>query len=216
METKEDIFDLSVSEKENEFVKYGLNLELEVAADIVETVKEIPYIGSLIKLGRIGGRYFELRFIRKLAKFLEKELDIPEEEKEKFLASLGPKKRKILHEYLTQYLLHAEDSTKADIMGYIYKERVRMNIDDKMFLRLCSIIDRAFVFDLCSLSEFVKPNTNTGDSIEANNFINLGLIDNFVGGVWVDEPTYKLNPIGLKLHQILEKNKWYEMKVWDR
>ena len=205
---KEDIFDLSVSKREKEFVKYGLNLELEVAADIAETVKEMPYIGSLIKLGGIGSKFLELSFIRKLANFLEQEHEISEEEKEMFLESLRPKKRKILHEYLVHYLLHAEDSTKADIMGYIYKERVRMNIDDKMFLRLCSIIDKAFVFDLSYLPDFVEPNTN--DSIEANNFINLGLIDNFVGGVWKDAPSNQLNQVGLKLHQILEQNKWYE------
>ena len=204
----EDLFDLSLSKKENEFVEYGLNLELDVAADIVETFKEIPYIGSLIKLGWIGVKYHELCYIQKLAKFLEKEQEISESEKEIFLNSLGPKQRKTLHNYLTHYLLHAEDSSKADIMGYIYKERVHMNIDDKMFLRLCSIVDRAFLFDLMSLPEYVE--TNTEESIEANNFINLGLIDNFVGGYWVDEPSYRLNEVGQILHQILEQNNWYK------
>lgn len=113
---------------------------------------------------------------------------------------------------MIHYLLRAEDSAKADIMGYIYKERVLGNIDDKMFLRLCSIIDKAFVFDLSCLPEFVDP--NTGYSIEANNFINLGLMDNFVGGVWVNEPSYELNETGLKLHQILEQNKWYEQEKY--
>lgn len=207
----EDIFDLSVSKKEHEFVRNGLALELDVSADIVETFCDIPYIGSLIKLGKVGSKFQELHFVRKVAKFLEKEKDIPEKEKEKFLDGLTPKRRKILYEYLTHYLLRAEDDAKADIMGYIYKERVYGRIDDKMFLRLCSIVDRAFVFDLRALPEYVEKNTES--SIAANNFINLGLIDNFVGGLWVDEPSYELNKTGLALHRILDSNGWYKIDV---
>ena len=80
----EDLFDLSVSKKEHKFVKDGLALELDVSADVIETFCDIPYIGSLIKLGRIGSKFQDIHFIRKLAKFLEKEKDISEKEKEKF------------------------------------------------------------------------------------------------------------------------------------
>ena len=97
----EDIFDLSVSKKEHEFVRNGLALELDVSADIVETFCEIPYIGSLIKLGKVGSKFQEQHFVRKVARFLEKEMDIPEKKKEKFLNSLTPKRRKKLYEYLT-------------------------------------------------------------------------------------------------------------------
>ena len=207
----EDIFDLSVSKKEHEFVRNGLALELDVSADIVETFCEIPYIGTLIKLGKVGSKFQELHFVRKVAKFLEKEMDIPEKEKEMFLNSLTPKRRKKLYEYLTHYLLRAEDDAKADIMGYVYKERVSGRIDDEMFLRLCSIVDKVFVFDLRTLPEYVEKNTES--SIAANNYINLGLIDNFVGGLWVDEPSYELNETGLALHRILDSNGWYKIDV---
>ncbi len=207
----EDIFDLSVSKKEHEFVRNGLALELDVSADMAETFCEIPYIGSLIKLGKVGSKFQELHFVRKVAKFLEKEMDIPEKEKEKFLNNLTPKRRKKLYEYLTYYLLRAEDDAKADIMGYVYKERISGLIDDEMFLRLCSIVDKVFVFDLRTLPEYVEKNTES--SIAANNFINLGLIDNFVGGLWVGEPSYELNETGLALHRILDTNGWYKIDV---
>ena len=207
----EDIFDLAVSKKEHEFVRNGLALELDVSADIVETFCEIPYIGSLIKLGKVGSKFQELHFVRKVAKFLEKEMDIPEKEKEMFLNSLTPKRRKKLYEYLTHYLLRAEDDAKADIMGYVYKERVSGRIDNEMFLRLCSIVDKVFVFDLRALPEYVEKNTES--SIAANNFINLGLIDNFVGGLWIDKPSYELNETGLALHRILDSNGWYKIDV---
>lgn len=73
----------------------------------------------------------------------------------------------------------AEDDAKADVMGYIYKERVHGRIDDEMFLRLCSIVDRAFVLDLRVLPKYVE--NNSEESIEVNSYINLGLIDNYVG-----------------------------------
>lgn len=204
----EDIFTLSISNKEEDFVKFGTDIDLEVSIDILETFVEIPYVGSLIKLGRLANRYQDLHFIRKLAKFLEKEKDIPEKEKVKFLNSLTPKRRRKLYEYLTHYLLRAEDDAKADIMGFIYKERVYGQIDDEMFLRLCSIVDRVFVFDLRALPKYVGKNPE--DSIEANNYINLGLINNYVGGIWKNEPSYVLNEIGQNLYRILDSNGWYK------
>lgn len=204
----EDIFDLSVSEKEKEFINYGLDIELDVSVDVLETLCDMPYIGSVIKLGRIGTKYQELHFIRKLARFLEKGMDIPQPEKEKFLNGITHKQRKVIFEYLTHYLLRAEDDLKADIMGYIYKERVYGLLDDHMFLRLCSIVDRSFIIDLKSLPNFIKRNTE--DSLYANNLINLGLIDNYAGGYWVNEPQYELNCVGKILYAILENNNWFQ------
>ena len=204
----DDLFTLSLSAKEQEFVKFGLEMELDVSSDIVETFCDIPYIGSLLKIRRVGCKFQELHFVRKLAKFLEKEQEIPLEKKERFLNGLNSKQRKKMYEYITHYLIRAEDDAKADIMGYIYKERVCGRIDDEMFLRLCSIVDRAFVFDIKALPKYVE--TNSEDSIEANNFINLGLMDNYVGGVWKDEPYFVLNETGQTLHRILTQNGWYE------
>jgi hypothetical protein len=203
----EDIFDLSVSKKEQEFVKAGLKVEMDVSADIVETFCDIPYVGSLIKLGRLANKFKDLHFIRKLARFLEKEQFISEEKKEKFLNELSSKQRKRITEYITHYLLHAEDDAKADIMGFIYKERLNGHIDDEMFLRLCSIVDRAFVRDLQELPSYIEESKDY--SVAANSFINLGLIDNFVGGYWVNEPTYQLNETGKLLHDILHVNNWF-------
>ena len=81
----EDLFTLSISNKEEDFVRSGVDIDLEVSANVLETFLEIPYVGSLIKLGRLANRYQDFHFIRKMAKFLEKEMDIPEKEKEKFL-----------------------------------------------------------------------------------------------------------------------------------
>lgn len=208
----EDIFDLSVSKKEQDFIRLGTNLELEVSADILETFCDVPYIGSLIKIGRIAYRFQDLHFIKKVAKFLGKEQDIPEEEKANFLNGLDAKKRKKMYEYLTHYLLRAEDDAKADIMGYIYKERVYGRIDDEMFLRLCSIVDKVFVNDLKHLSRYVKLNSES-DYI-TNNLYSCGLLDYETGSVHEETVNlggeYILNAVGKRLYDILISERWLE------
>ena len=77
-----------------------------------------------------------------------------------------------------------------------------------MLLRLCSIIDRAFLYDLLELPKYMKENPNGSNA--AYRFINLGLIDNFVGGIWVSEPSFQLNKLGIKLHDILKQNSWFD------
>ena len=74
-------------------------------------------------------------------------------------------------------------------------------IDTDMMLRLCSIISKSYVDDLCELPKYIS--SSTEESFAANNYISWGLIDNFVGGYWVNEPSYELNEIGKTLHRIL-------------
>ncbi len=65
----------------------------------------------------------------------------------------------------------------------------------------------SFVTDLRELLLYVnKTNLST---LEAFNFINWGLIDNYVGGVWINEPSFELNEVGQTLHNILHSEGWY-------
>lgn len=80
----DDIFDLSISEKEKDFVKYGFKADLSISVDILEEFSNFPYIGSLVKLGLFGNKYAEYRFIRKASKFLKKDIEIPLDKKNNF------------------------------------------------------------------------------------------------------------------------------------
>lgn len=151
----DDIFDLSISEKENDFVKYGYNADLSISVDILEEFSNFPYIGSLVKLGLFGNKYAEYRFIRKASKFLKKDIEIPLDKKKQFLSNLKSKDRKRIYDYIMEYLLRAEDDEKAELMGFVYEECVYGRIDNMMLLRLCSIIDRAFLYDLLELPKYI-------------------------------------------------------------
>lgn len=203
----QDIFDLAASNKEQEFISTVLRTELDEFGDIMDSLAGFPFVGFFIKCGIIGKRYFDFRFIQKVARFLSKGQEIPIGKKEKFLDSLTPKRRTKIYDYVVHYLFHAEDDEKADIMGLIYRTRVLDEIDDEMFLRLCSIVNKAFISDLKALPKYIEENSE--NSIEAQNFINLGLIDNYLGGVWKDYDSYELNQVGRKLHEVLNSEGWF-------
>lgn len=204
----DDIFDLSISEKEKDFVKYGFNADLSISVDILEEFSNFPYIGSLVKLGLFGNKYAEYRFIKKASKFLKKDIEIPLDKKKQFLSNLKSKDRKRIYDYIMEYLLRAEDDEKAELMGFVYEECVYGRIDNMMLLRLCSVIDRVFLYDLLELPKYMEENSNDSDA--AYNFINLGLIDNYVGGVWKDMPSFQLNNLGHRLYDILNRNNWFD------
>lgn len=112
---------------------------------------------------------------------------------------------------MTQLLYTAEDAGKAELMGKIYKRRVLGDIDNDMMLRLCSIVNRAYITDLDYLEEYLTVSeTNT---YITDNLVALGVLAD-VGNIYeenTDEwegtgfgPTkHTLNEVGRTLYQIL-------------
>ena len=202
-----NIFEIERSKRDADFIKKNGELELEVAADIIETSKDVPYVGSLIKLRKVFITIKDWWFTKKLAKFLTASEDIDEETKNQFYSSLSQEDYKRISAYLIHLLSTAEEEDKATIMGSIYKARLMNRINNDEMLRLCSIVTRAFLPDLKRLPDYLEDNTDI--SLEAQSFINLGLIDNFVGGVWKDDESCCLNDTGKLLHDILSESGWF-------
>lgn len=205
MEEK-DIFDLSIAKEENVFVEKSLLLESEVVSDILDEMKEFPWLGSLIKFGRVGKGFLDLKFVRKIGRFLKQSEGIEQEKKEEFLAKLDKKDRKRMYEYLMHLLYSAEEDKKADVMGMVYRDRIMNNIDNDMFLRLCSAINKVYIDDVDKLNEYVKPNPK--DDYVTNNLYSSGLLqisdsntedESIIIGV-----RYELNDIGKHLLRILK------------
>lgn len=205
-----NIFEIQKSKADLDFIKKGIDCDLDILSQIVDCTQNIPVLGSILKLGKLGLNYIDLLFIKKIGMFLEQSESVNEEEKQKFLDKLNPNDNKRISSFLLHLLYTSEEDEKAKIMGMIYKSRLLNKIDNEMMLRLCSIVYKSFLPDLKKLPLYKEQNEE--DSIEANNFINLGLIDNFIGGVWVDVPSWKLNDIGNKLYEILNQNKWFDEK----
>ena len=202
-----DIFDLSVSQEEGKFVKDALLLESEVASDIIEEMKDIPWLGDLIKLGRVGKGFLDVRFIWKISRFLKKSEDIDQEKKVAFLAKLDKNDRKRMYEYLTQLLYTAEEDRKADIMGKVYRDRIMNNIDNDMFLRLCYAINRVYIDDIDRLDAYVE--FNTKNDYVTNNLYASGLL-NMTDSVFAGESlslggAFVLSEVGKQLLRIMKE-----------
>ena len=205
-----NIFEIQQSKRDKEFVMKNGSLEFEVFADILKTAEDIPYIGSLFKLGKVALNYMDYCFVRKLHYFLAESDNIEPEKKEEFLNGLDEKDYKRINAMMTQLLYTADEDGKATLMGKIYKSRLLGEIDDEMMLRLCSVVNRAFLADLDHLEEYVVEN----DSVVyiSDNLNSLGLLQslgNFkfpkVGNKVT--PThgntiYRLNSVGKELLRI--------------
>lgn len=206
MEEEKDIFDLSVAKDEDKFVKKSLKLESEVVSDILEQMKVFPWLGSLIKLGMVGKGFLDLRFVRKIGRFLQPSNDIAQERKEAFLDKLDKKDRKRMYEYLMHLLYTAEEDKKADVMGKVYRDRIIGNIDNDIFLRLCSAINKVYIDDVDRLGDYTNPNPK--DDYVTNNLYSSGLLQTteskFEGSTFVVGGSYVLNDLGRHLLRILK------------
>lgn len=211
MNNSNTLFDLQQAHDDAVFVAHNADLELEVGSDILETAMNIPYIGSLLKLGKVAIGFIDYRFFRKLEQFLKNVNEIPEEKIMNFIDSLSPKDKKRISDYLTQLLYTADEEEKADIMGKIYVRRVLREIDNKMMLRLCSIVSRAYIADLYSLKEYLD--VSEANTFVTDNLVALGVLAD-AGNIYKESndgwegtsfgPTkHILNEIGVTLFQIL-------------
>ena len=207
-----NIFEIQQSKQDKEFVMKNGSLEIEVFADILKTAEDIPYIGSLFKLGKVALNYMDYCFVRKLHYFLAESDNIEPEKKEEFLNGLDEKDYKRINAMMTQLLYTADEDGKATLMGKIYRSRLMEEIDNDMMLRLCSVVNKAFLTDLEHLEEYVEEN-ESNDYIR-DNLNALGLLQD-LGNVYEEHhegwhstdwgPTkHQLNVVGRELLRIME------------
>ncbi len=205
-----NIFEIQQSKDDREFVLKSGSLEFEVFADILEKTADLLYLGSLFKLGKVAVNYLDYRFVRKLHFFLAESENIEQEKKDKFLNDLSKKDYKRINAMMTHLLYSAEEDGKATLMGKIYRSRLLDEIDDEMMLRLCLVVNRAFLADLDHLEEFIEENDS--DDYIRDNLNSLGLLQD-LGNVYEEHhegwhstdwgPTkHQLNVVGRELLRI--------------
>lgn len=200
-----NIFELQRSDQDKKFILENGTLEFEVFADILNEAQDLPYIGSLFKLGKVAVNYMDYRFVRKLHFFLEQSEKISPEKKEKFLNSLSDKDNKRINAMLTHLLYSVEEDGKASLMGKIYRSRLLGEIDDDMMLRLCSVVNKAFLQDLDHLEEYVNDN-NSYDYVR-DNLNALGLLRDLGGAYQTEDGDWKGVGFGPSIHRLNDVGK---------
>lgn len=204
-----NIFEILQSKNDKEFINKNGSLEFEVFADILKTAEDIPYIGSLYKLGKVAINYMDYRFVKKLYNFLAESENIEQEKNEEFLNSLDEEANKRISGMLTQLLYTADEDGKAALMGKIYRSRLLGEIDVDMMLRLCSVVNKSFLADLDHLKEYEAENASDDyirDNLNALGLLqDLGTLHEDANGMDSFGPTsHKLNVVGRELLRIKE------------
>lgn len=91
-------------------------------------------------------------------------------------------------------------------MGMVYRDRILNNIDNDMFLRICSAINRVFIDDIDKLEDYVKPNPK--NDYVSSNLYSSGLLQVtesiFAGDGLNLGGSYVLNDIGKHLLRLLK------------
>ena len=214
---KDDLHELTASEYCDDVVKNGLSNEFDVALDIIETSKNIPHLGSVVKLVQVGTQIYEFkRYYEKLATFLKHAREIPLKERQEFINSWNPPMRSKAAEYIISVLTTAEDTDKADVLGLLYKARLLNEIGDEMLLRLTSIVNRIYIRDLRLID--IDPDTVCRDDDNIiSNFTACGMIADQTG-IWHDNEHRRdcngsfachFNSAGEALYNILKKAYWF-------
>lgn len=180
--------------------------EVNLATIITDALLDVPMGRFFVSLYKVGINISDYLLCKKFAHFLMP-MSGMEDTVDEFLSGMTDDMRKELAEYLFSLLSKAESADKSMLMGFVFKATVLRNIDFDMMLRLVSIIGRAFISDFHELPNYLENNDYV--TIAANEFINLGLIDNDTGGYWKDSPAIKLNEVGYKLYEILNNEKWF-------
>lgn len=178
----------------------------ELGTTILDSLTSVPLGGIVAATYKVGVGIADYYLFRKFAHFLEP-MSGMEKEVDDYIAKLSPHDQNKLGEYMLSLLSKAESSEKAQIMGMIFRAAVKREIDDMMMLRLVAIVGRSFVPDLKELPKYKEASEDF--TIAANEFVNLGLIDNETGGLWKDRPTLELNDVGKTLCGILERGAWF-------
>ena len=152
-----ELLDLTVFEQNRDNINKLVDVEIDTVGQIINELKDVPYVDKLINFCKVGYGILNIWHIRKIAKFLKGSESISDEEKDKYLGNLDKKDKQRISGYLTNLIYLTEDEEKAEIMGIIYAARVRNRITNEDMLRLCSNLNKLFVFDIKSLPEYNNP-----------------------------------------------------------
>lgn len=204
-----ELLELTIFEQNKNNINKLIDVEIDTVGDIMKELADTPYVDKIIKFCKVGYGILNIWQLRKIARFLKGAESISDEEKDKYLSNLSKKDKQRISGFLTNLLYITESEEKAEIFGLIYAARVRNSIDNEEMLRLCSSVNRVFVFDLPLLSTYVFPYNYV--DYHTDNLYAAGLLEQLssaetqkhLESISLGVRKYKLNAMGDKLRVIL-------------
>lgn len=119
--------------------------ELALDQNLADGVlKDVPIVGTLVKLARAGQSVSEELFLRKLARFLADLNAVPVEEREKLLEQYPDisEEQRVLGENLLLALERLDDIKKPAILARFFAAYIKTKIDYFTFTRLARALEK--------------------------------------------------------------------------
>ncbi|SIT13363.1 hypothetical protein SAMN05421786_106134 [Chryseobacterium ureilyticum] len=164
--------------KSNEIVNASLDIGEAIIDSNLEDgiLKDIPIIGTLINLNKGMLSIQDRIFSKKILSFLNQLKDIPEEKRIKAIQKIEDSKdeRIKIGEKLIYLIDRADDHVKAEIIGVMFSEYIKENIDYEDFKRVGEIINKTYLGDLLW---FLNSNVIKISIEESSDMISSGLFD---------------------------------------
>lgn len=133
---------------------------INISSDIVEAIidstlddgilKDIPIIGTIISLNKGVLSLQDRIFSKKILAFISQLKDIPQKQRNEAIDKIeNSSKEKIKVGEKILYLIDkSDDHVKAQMIGILFSEYIKGNIDYNEFKRCSEIINKAFLDDL--------------------------------------------------------------------
>ncbi|MFN3194527.1 MAG: hypothetical protein ACE364_01080 [Chlorobiota bacterium] len=173
--------------------------------------KDIPIVGTVIKLSRIAFTVKDRFTAKKILKFIFSIKNTTEDQRKNFLIKL--EENESYGQEATSVLLMSLDRFdsiyKATLYGKLLIEVVNNNITIDEFKRYSYIIEKIFLNDLFHLKEFEKDKSKEYDITIAESLSQFGLLKvasfgglTWEGGIENNSEKYALTNLGSKLLEL--------------
>jgi hypothetical protein len=122
-------------------------------------LKDVPVLGTVIKLCKTGSGISGYLFTRKLFRFLKHFNEISEEQRREFAAKLDedPKEKRKVQDHLLLVIERLDDIDKADLVAATFQGYLLGQANLAELRALLSAIDRCFISDLKHLVAADRP-----------------------------------------------------------
>lgn len=140
-------------------------------------LKDVPFVGSLVKLYKVGVGAREYLLLKKLRNFLSGLQQIPSSKREEFSKKIeaDPEERTRVGEKLFLLLERFDDLKKPELLGKAFVAYIEQTIDFAMFHRIGRAIDRCTVEDLQFVHNFERATDAFSD--RAFDLASCGLVE---------------------------------------
>jgi len=128
----------------------------EIALDALfedGAIKEIPIIGTVISLFKIGSSLRDRHMLKKIVNFLNSLKDVPKRKREEFLKKVDSDDnyKENVFEKVMLILDRLDETSKAELVGNLFKLYIMGVFDKQKFLRFAGMVERLIYHDLMAL-----------------------------------------------------------------